>query len=185
MLKALVTITLLVLVISYPVLVYLGLKHLKVSELGVILIGLFIARLCFTAKSTSKKLVLPLSIIGCALALIAIASDSTLSLTFYPVVVNTTMFILFGQSLLYGQTIIEQLARLKHPELPEEGIIYTRKVTWIWTVFFVVNGSIALYTALYCSLEEWTFYNGFIAYIMMGILLLGELIFRRFVLKVG
>ena len=44
--------------------------------------------------------------------------------------------------------------------------------------FFIVNGSIALVTALWSSFEIWSLYNGFIAYLIMGLLLVGEYIVR-------
>ena len=56
---------------------------------------------------------------------------------------------------------------------------WTRRVTEVWCVFFILNGSIALYTALYCSMQVWALYNGLIAYVLMGILLGGEFVLRR------
>ena len=34
------------------------------------------------------------------------------------------------------QSAIERIARLQHPDLPPEGVVYTRRVTQIWCVFF-------------------------------------------------
>lgn len=58
----------------------------------------------------------------------------------------------FSWSLRSPTSLIERLARIQHPDLPPEGIIYTRRVTQIWCVF-IVNGSIALVTALWSSFE--------------------------------
>jgi uncharacterized membrane protein len=80
--------------------------------------------------------------------------------------------------------MIERFARLREPELPEAGVVYTRRVTQIWCGFFVFNGGIALYVALFSPREVWALYNGLIAYLMMGVLLLGELAFRKWVMKV-
>ncbi|MDD4916151.1 MAG: hypothetical protein PHW13_14090, partial [Methylococcales bacterium] len=76
------------------------------------------------------------------------------------------------------QSLIERLARIQHPDLPPEGVIYTRRVTQIWCAFFVVNGGIALATALWSSIELWSLYNGLIAYVLMGILFVGEYLVR-------
>jgi uncharacterized membrane protein len=88
------------------------------------------------------------------------------------------MLLLFSWSLLSPPSLIERLARIQHPDLPPEGVIYTRRVTQIWCVFFIVNGSIALVTALWSSFEIWSLYNGLIAYLLMGILFIGEYIVR-------
>jgi len=100
--------------------------------------------------------------------------DSDLMLLFYPVLVNIMLFILFFGSLFAKETVVEGLARLKNPVLSEAGISYTRVVTKCWCVFFVVNGSIAFFTAQYASIEVWTLYNGVIAYLIMGLLFLVE-----------
>jgi uncharacterized membrane protein len=42
-------------------------------------------------------------------------------------------------------------------------------VTQVWCLFFLCNGGVALYTALYSSLAFWTLYNGLIAYVLMGL----------------
>jgi uncharacterized membrane protein len=88
------------------------------------------------------------------------------------------MLLVFSWSLRSPTSLIERLARIQQPDLPPEGIIYTRRVTQIWCVFFIVNGSIALVTALWSSFEIWSLYNGFIAYLLMGLLLVGEYIVR-------
>lgn len=79
--------------------------------------------------------------------------------------------------------MIERLARLKEPELPDSAISYLRKVTLLWCGLFVFNGSMAAYTASYTSLATWTLYNGLLAYVLMGLLLGGEWIYRSVWLK--
>jgi hypothetical protein len=58
------------------------------------------------------------------------------------------------------------------------AIPYTRKVTITWCLFFIANGSIATFTALYSSMEIWSLYNGFIAYILMGSVFVIEYLIR-------
>ena len=47
----------------------------------------------------------------------------------------------------------------------------------------MLNGSVALYTALFTSLATWTLYNGFIAYLLMGTLFAVELLCRTHLRK--
>ena len=75
--------------------------------------------------------------------------------------------------------MVERLARLRNPELPAAGVRYTRQVTQVWCAFFIVNGLIAVWTAVWSSREVWAVYNGFIAYLAMGALFAGEWLLRR------
>ena len=86
----------------------------------------------------------------------------------------------FALSLVNPPSVIERLARLKDKNLPQKAIAYTRNLTVIWCGFFIANGSVALWTALAATDEIWALYNGFIAYVLIGLLLGGEVIVRRF-----
>ena len=79
--------------------------------------------------------------------------------------------------------MIEQLARLKEPDLPQTAVGYLNKVTLIWCGLFIFNASVALYTALYTDLATWTLYNGLIAYLLIGLLLALEWLYRTLWLK--
>ena len=89
------------------------------------------------------------------------------------------MLAIFTASLIHPPTVIERLARLQHPDLPPEGVRYTRRVTQIWCGFFVINGSIIAALALLHADRAWTWYTGFISYLLMGALFAGEWIYRR------
>ncbi|MFD2453464.1 COG4648 family protein [Ideonella paludis] len=91
-------------------------------------------------------------------------------LKLYPVWVNAVLLLVFGWSLWRGPPVIEQLARLSEPELPPRAVAYTRQVTQVWCGFFVLNGSVAAYTALACNEQTWAIYNGVVAYVLMGLL---------------
>ena len=65
-------------------------------------------------------------------------------------------------------------------EMSPQGVAYTRVVTFIWCIFFVVNGSISAWLAFFGSTESWALYTGIYAYVAMGVLLGGEYVFRGF-----
>ncbi|AUI66520.1 MULTISPECIES: hypothetical protein [Glaesserella] len=101
----------------------------------------------------------------------------------YPVVISLMMLVLFGGSLLSEQSLIERLARLQHPNLPSQAIIYTRKVTQIWCLFFIVNISITVSFILLEKFDYWAIYTGVISYILIGLLMVGEWLVRQRVMK--
>lgn len=90
---------------------------------------------------------------------------------------NALGLVLFAGS-LRTRPIIERFARMKHPNLPPEGVRWCRKVTVVWCVFFVLNGSAALATVLSGDRDLWTLYNGFVSYLLMGLLFAGEWLLR-------
>jgi uncharacterized membrane protein len=99
-------------------------------------------------------------------------------LKLYPVAVNAVLFGAFFRSLLRGPSAIEKLARLRRPDLDQAGVLYTRKVTQAWCLFFVFNGLLSLGLALWASTAAWALYTGGIAYALMGLLFLIEWIIR-------
>jgi uncharacterized membrane protein len=165
-----------VLTMLYPFAVYFGTQYFEPWKIAVILIVLLGIRLL--ASYSVKHWSSPLLLVGMAYCAFAIWSNELLTLRFYPVIVNAAMLSIFSASLLSPQSLIERLARIQHPDLPTEGVIYTRRVTQLWCAFFIINGGIALTTALWSSFEVWSLYNGLIAYVLMGILLAGEYIVR-------
>jgi uncharacterized membrane protein len=113
------------------------------------------------------------------LAACAVWSNMLLPLKLYPVLVNGVLLAAFGYSLAAPPSMVERLARLREPDLPPAAVGYTRRVTQVWCGFFVVNGAIALGTALWASEAVWSLYTGVVAYLLMGLLFGGEWLVRR------
>ena len=61
----------------------------------------------------------------------------------YPVAISLVAAAVFGGSLITPPSLIEQIARLQEPHLPEGGQAYCRKVTLVWTVWLLLNALIA------------------------------------------
>ncbi|WP_188113694.1 hypothetical protein [Salinicola halimionae] len=113
------------------------------------------------------------------LVLLMATGSAELGLRLWPVVVNLGLLLLFSHGLRHPPTLIERYARRQEPDLPPHAVRYTRRVTQAWCIFFVINGSIALITAIYADLETWAWYNGGIVYGLMLIMFLGEWCIRQ------
>jgi len=109
-----------------------------------------------------------------ALLVVGLAIDAELGVRGYPVAINAVLLATFALSLWRGMPVVEQLARLKEPDLPARGVAYTRRVTQAWCGFFVVNGTIAAWTVLYADLATWSLYNGVISYALIALMFTGE-----------
>lgn len=124
-----------------------------------------------------------LAAVPVATALAATAAallDAQGGLLLAPVAVNAVLLLTFGATLRRGSLpMIERFARLREPALTPAQQAWCRRWTWIWCLFFVGNGGTALLLALQQQLQWWAIYNGLIAYLLIGALLLTEWLLRR------
>jgi uncharacterized membrane protein len=103
-----------------------------------------------------------------------------LPLQYYPVAVNALFLCVFAASLAQEQSLVERLAQRAEPDLPPAGRRYARRVTQAWCVFFAGNGALALWS-IAAGEAVWAFYNGFVAYVGMGLMFAGEWLIRGWV----
>jgi uncharacterized membrane protein len=129
--------------------------------------------------ATKPSLIL-VTLLGISLSILGAISNQILLIKLYPVAINLMLLAVFSYSLLHPPTIIEKFARLKTANLSATAIQYTRKVTIIWCGFFIINGLLALWTALYQDAKIWAIYNGLISYILIGVLFSAEFIYRQY-----
>lgn len=151
----------------YPFAIYLLLTGRVAAWVGALLLGGLLAR----AWLTRQRFWFFVAGGAMVLAAASMLVGDWFPLRFYPVLVSAVLLAVFGGSLLRGPTAIEAIARLRTPDLPLAAVAYTRRVTQVWCGFFVVNGSIALATALWASHEIWVLYNGLISYVLIALLL--------------
>lgn len=170
----------LILTVVYPFLVYWGLStsHLQlIIPLILILIGLR----WLLGNQQEKKILL-----GTVLSILAIGFfwGEQFSLKFYPVLINLGFLFVFAGSLIVAPTAVEKIARISSKEEPgPHAISYMRKVTWVWSCFFLLNACISTYTAIWGSDEMWVLYNGLIAYLLIGCLFVVEWLVRQRVMR--
>jgi uncharacterized membrane protein len=171
--------------LAWPFLVWFGLTHNSLHWLLPLMALLLVFRLRQgrNVAAPMRFVIQSAALAGIALCIASALLKSHQLLLFYPVVINLVMLSVFGGSLFTAMPLVERLARLQHPDLPPTGVRYTRRVTQVWCVFFIGNGAIALCTALHGDMPLWTLWNGMVAYVLMGMLMAGEWLIRRRVIK--
>ncbi|SPJ34282.1 hypothetical protein [Kushneria phyllosphaerae] len=107
-----------------------------------------------------------------------LGGQAELGIRLYPVMINVSLALIFLGS-LRSTPLIERLARLSEPDLPPEGVRYTRRVTWVWGIFMTLNAVIALVLALWAPLHVWQVWTGAISYLLAALLMAGECLVRR------
>jgi uncharacterized membrane protein len=167
-----------VLTLSYPFLALLGMRYFSPEAVVAVLCLLVTARLV-VGRRGAVDLVLA-AVVTCQVLLLRL--EPTLAVRLYPLLVNFGVAALFGYTLWSPPPMIERFARVAHPDLPDAALPYLRNVTAAWVCFLMLNGAAAAWTVAFGTLEQWAFYNGFIAYLLIGAMLAGELVVRRWVL---
>lgn len=168
--------------LAYPLLVFIGLQFIAPRYLALLIALTLLLRWRKALPAVLQRFSwlqkgAGLLLLGWLL-MTSINNDEAL-LRSYPAIINLGMLVLFGLSLQTPPSMVEIFARMQQPQLPVAAIAYTRQVTRIWCLFFLINGGIAFYTAFYTSRELWALYNGIIAYLLMGLLFAGEWLVRR------
>lgn len=145
------------------------------------LAGIFLVPLIFLKKNPywGRSLALVALVLGGASLLLRTPDF----VYFYPAVVNAVLLTVFVSSLFSQQTIVEKIARVRDARFSDREIPYARKVTLAWSLFFLVNGCIALTTVFIEDKFYWSIYNGAISYALMALMFAGELYCRKRLIK--
>lgn len=162
--------------LGYPFAVYYGMEHLSPRLFALLLGGLWLARSLSAAQRPGNRWTAVAALSFCLL--LGLVNQADL-LRWYPVLMSAVLLGLFGASLFHGTPLVERMARLREPELPDVAVRYTRRVTAVWAGFFLANGLVAAGLTLWAPLSWWTLYTGFIAYLLMGLLFAGEWLVRQ------
>ncbi|KVC43330.1 hypothetical protein WL93_05585 [Burkholderia diffusa] len=179
------------LTLAYPLVILFAWQSMSPRYVGCLLVALlWLQRTVGKGTlATALKRLTPLDWgVAGALTVLSAAiavTDSERLLHLYPACVSVGLLVAFGATLWHGPTMIEKFARLTYPEPSPEIVRYTRRVTQVWCAFFIANGSFSVYTALYWSRAGWALYNGLIAYVLIGALVAGEWLWRRFFIAVA
>jgi uncharacterized membrane protein len=166
--------------VVYPLAIYLALTRWDVRRsAGLLLLG---AALSLASRWRDKSLrgawLAPALVL--ALGLLGRFLDNRLYLLLLPTSINATLLATFAASLLSPVPMVERFARLQVSDLSEAECRYCRKVTWVWCVFFALNGSAAALLAAFASVATWALYTGCISYVLVGLVMSVEYVCRKY-----
>ena len=114
--------------VLYPFVVYFGMNRVPPPMFALVLGAIWLIRAPALLKQPGGKLMLGAALAYCAL--LAFSGNETLE-RWYPTLISALLLCAFGLSLVYGPPLIERIARVREPDLPDAAIPYTRKVTWV------------------------------------------------------
>lgn len=98
-----------------------------------------------------------------------------------PAAINLALGIYFASTLAPGREprISGYARRLRGEALPPELQHYTRRLTWVWTVFFFATTAIEIVLAAAAPIEVWSAFSNFGSYLAVALLFVGEHVWRR------
>jgi uncharacterized membrane protein len=176
--KKMIAVILPALGILYPVLIYFGIHVISLRTLALLLGLAFIFILISQLKHDRQNHLLIPTVLGILLCLLGAFLNHPRFMLYLPVLFSISFLIAFGYTLLYPPSMIEIFASMVVPQQSRKEVEYCRRVTIIWVMFFLLNGTLSSFTACCTSLALWSLYNGLISYLAMGILFAAELCFR-------
>jgi acyl-coenzyme A synthetase/AMP-(fatty) acid ligase/uncharacterized membrane protein len=147
-----------------------------------------LALTAFIIGTSRKKTFLQGSLVLLGVGILCLITNSAMILKFYPLAMSLLFLAAFASTLFFSPNMIFRFATMQDKSikgsLGEKKIeAYCYKVTIIWCIFFIINGSIAAGTIFSGSDVVWSVYNGGISYFLIGILFAGEFLVRRMVHK--
>ncbi|MBX2809738.1 MAG: hypothetical protein KTR20_14025 [Cellvibrionaceae bacterium] len=177
--RRLLTVLLGLAILAYPLIVYHTLDRQGPAVVAAVLLLVFILRFMSIERCWQRAQPSLLLVVGGFCALVIITHSQRL-LLYYPSLMNLAMALLFLGSLRGTKPLIARLASAMGQTPPAEAAPYIRKLTALWGLMLLANTGIAAYTACCTSLWLWSLYNGLLSYLLIGLLIIGEWLYRRF-----
>lgn len=171
-----------VVVIAYPVAIWLGVSRLEPRTLGLVLLALLVPNLVLQvvqAPPERRVAVLRAPLTVAALVGLGAALAEPRFFLALPVLINLSLLANFAGSLRGPVSIVEHFARLQEPDLPEGGPAYCRAVTVAWCWFFAANAAVSAVLAGFAPVFWWALYTGLVAYILVGLGFTLEYVVRK------
>ncbi len=169
-------------ILLFPFLVYLTIDRVGLAPLGVLLVlGVLVRAWPFLRERL--WLLSVAALLGLAYIFLLFSSGSSTLLKLYPTAVSIFLLGAFGGSIFYPPTVVQRFAVAAGMEVTPRTVAYTRGLTLLWCGFFLTNIVITSFIAVKASIEVWTLYNGLVSYVLMGVIFLGEFLYRRLVFE--
>lgn len=164
--------------VAYPFLVYWVLAERR-PWLGLALTLVALLGLCACLPQPRLRMVAALFVVALAAAAVAFADTSSL-LFLPPLVVNLSLAWFFGRTLAPGrEALITRFARLERSEPEPDVLTYTRRLTFVWVVFFLAMAAVSATLALSGAHAAWVWFTAVGNYLCVAALFALEYAYRR------
>ena len=140
------------------------------------LAGVFLARELIDRQYRTAFFIFLLLVAGSGLVLM---DRPVLLMYLPPIVISLGLFVVFGRTLQTGEVpLITRYAELIDGKLSEEMMLYTYRVTQVWTVFFFLLFIESAALAIFAPVSIWSLFTNVINYIAIAIMFVAEYFYR-------
>jgi len=160
----------------YPYLVYRGMQQGVVWFAPTLIAGFYINDAMKTQHKQRRMMKLLIALV----LLTGAVFWQALTAKLLPIFIQLTLMHFFGTTLFKGPSLIERFVRMEFADFPPEIVTYCWQLTLLWTGFFAFNALVCAGLALWGSDVWWAFYNGVMIFVLTGVLMVGEYIWRHF-----
>jgi uncharacterized membrane protein len=160
----------------YPYLVFRGLQEGMVWFAPLAIATLF----CYQSYHEQRPDVRVKKLLIAACLIIGVFFFQSFTAKLLPTLFQLVFMYFFYKTLRQGPPLIERFVRLEFNELPPGIVDYCRQLTILWTGFFGFNALMCSILALWGPASWWAFYSGVMIFILTGLLMIGEYIFRHY-----
>ena len=178
-----------IIAILYPFLVFCSLviiqlpvRYLSVFFIILALSYIIINRHSFKGRQTVIFFITP--VILCTIGTICLLTTSQVILKLYPALANLAYLTFTLSSLIIPPPIafyfIDIFDKKIKTVIPEKRFNrYCRNATITWCVYFIIDGSISVFSVFWLSDLDWGIYNGGITYVLMGLIFVAEFVILK------
>jgi len=168
-----------ILVVFYSLAVHFGVLAGHPVPAALFLFGLILAALWRSLRQGVKAAWIALVVILALAGLLWHAAVLSQLFLLPPVAINIMMLLVFGQTLLPGNTpMITRFSLIMKGDIDEKAWRYTRRVTEVWTLFFGVMALQTIMLALFASPFLWSIFTNLINYLLIVLFFLLEYAIR-------
>jgi len=164
--------------IAYPFLVYVA--HVGEQRyLALLLMGCALLYVCARALS-GKRRIAGIFALAALCLLAALVPQGTALFFLLPILINLLLAWFFARTLAPGrEALITRFARWGDQPMSVEVVTYTRQLTWVWTVFFVVMAVISGALLAIGAHAAWAWFTAVGSYLCIALLFALEYLYRR------
>lgn len=166
--------------VAYPLFAYIAIlikqPLIIITYLLVLLLILSIDKLRNQQWLAGILLVITIAVI----AYVIQQSYTQYLLYFPPMLIILSLFLLFSQSLMAGQTpLISRYAQLLGDALDAKHLRYNRALTIAWSAFFLLMLLTSILLAVFSSQGTWSFFTHVISYPLIALFFIIEFMIRK------
>ena len=169
-----------ILVVLYPLLVHLAVLWQQPVLMSLAFLSLSTAFSLQGLQNRNITVWVVYGLLNTVILLLTLVDKAIYFLYLPPILLPLLLFTVFFRSLLPGQEpIVTDIGEKARGPLSAEMRIYTRSVTLLWTVMFMLMILCAVLLPVYGSRELWSLVTNFLNYFICGLIFVAEFYYRQ------